>query len=61
MLRLARDRTAGAYSLLVTPDFTAQARSLLGQDAVLVVGQFVIVEPDPESKPERVRAGRLAR
>ena len=55
MLRLARDRTAGAYSLLVTPDFTAQARSLLGQDAVLVVGQFVIVEPDPEQARARAR------
>jgi probable F420-dependent oxidoreductase len=48
MLGLARDRAAGAYLLLVTPDYTAQARSLLGPDAALVVGQFVVVEPDPE-------------
>jgi probable F420-dependent oxidoreductase len=48
MLGLARDRAAGAYPLLVTPDYTAQARSLLGRDAALVVGQFVIIEPDPE-------------
>jgi probable F420-dependent oxidoreductase len=48
MLQLARDRAAGAYPLLVTPDYTAQARSLLGPDAALVVGQFVIIEPDPE-------------
>jgi probable F420-dependent oxidoreductase len=48
MLGLARDRAAGAYPLLVTPDYTAQARSLLGPDAALVVGQFVIIEPDPE-------------
>jgi probable F420-dependent oxidoreductase len=55
MLHLARDRAAGAYPLLVTPDYTAQARSLLGEDAALVVGQFVIVEPNPE------RARTLAR
>jgi probable F420-dependent oxidoreductase len=48
MLGLARDRAAGAYPLLVTPDYTAQARSVLGPDAALVVGQFVIIEPDPE-------------
>jgi probable F420-dependent oxidoreductase len=48
MLQLARDRAAGAYPLLVTPDYTAQARSVLGPDAALVVGQFVIIEPDPE-------------
>jgi probable F420-dependent oxidoreductase len=55
MLQLARERAAGAYSLLVTPDYTARARSLLGEDATLVVGQFVILDPDPE------RARALAR
>jgi probable F420-dependent oxidoreductase len=55
MLQLARDRAAGAYPLLVTPDYTARARSLLGEDSALVVGQFVVVEPDPE------RARGLAR
>jgi probable F420-dependent oxidoreductase len=55
MLQLARDRAAGAYPLLVTPDYTAQARSLLGQDAALVVGQFVILEPDPEQARARAR------
>jgi probable F420-dependent oxidoreductase len=55
MLQLARERAAGAYPLLVTPGYTARARSLLGEDAALVVGQFVIVDPDPE------RARALAR
>jgi probable F420-dependent oxidoreductase len=55
MLRLARDRAAGAYPLLVTPDYTAQARSLLGEDSALVVGQFVIIEPDPERARELAR------
>jgi probable F420-dependent oxidoreductase len=48
MLQLAGERAAGAYPLLVTPDYTARARSLLGPDAALVVGQFVIVDADPE-------------
>jgi probable F420-dependent oxidoreductase len=55
MLQLARERAAGAYPLLVTPEYTAEARSLLGEDAALVVGQFVIVDEDPE------RARALAR
>jgi probable F420-dependent oxidoreductase len=55
MLQLARARAAGAYPLLVTPDYTARARSLLGEDAALVVGQFVVIDPDPE------RARALAR
>jgi probable F420-dependent oxidoreductase len=55
MLQLARERAAGAYPLLVTPGYTARACSLLGQDAALVVGQFVVLDPDPE------RARALAR
>lgn len=55
MLQLARERAAGAYPLLVTPDYTARARWLLGEDAALVVAQFVVVDADPE------RARALAR
>jgi probable F420-dependent oxidoreductase len=55
MLRLARDRAAGAYPIVVTPDYTAQARSLLGGDAALAVGQFVAVEPDPGRARELAR------
>lgn len=55
MLQLARERAAGAYPLLVTPDYTARARWLLGEDAALVVGQFVVVDSDPQ------RARALAR
>jgi probable F420-dependent oxidoreductase len=46
MLDLARDRTGGALPILVTPDYTASAREILG-DAVLVVEQLVVVENDP--------------
>ncbi len=56
MLELARDRAAGAYPFLVTPDYTARARSLLGDDRALVVGQLVVLENDPEQARELARA-----
>ena len=45
-LELARTRAAGAVTLLVTPEYTAEARTALG-DAVLAVDQFVVLEDDP--------------
>jgi probable F420-dependent oxidoreductase len=47
MLELARDHAAGALPLLMTPDYTAQARKLLGEDATLVVEHHVVLETDP--------------
>jgi probable F420-dependent oxidoreductase len=56
VLRLARDRTAGALPYLTTPKHTRQARELLGPDALLVPEHKVVVETDPQ----RARAiGRL--
>ncbi|MDN5914351.1 MAG: TIGR03620 family F420-dependent LLM class oxidoreductase [Pseudonocardia sp.] len=46
MLGLARDRSAGALPVLVTPEYTASARTVLG-DAVLVVEQMVVLDDDP--------------
>jgi probable F420-dependent oxidoreductase len=46
MLELARDRTAGAHPYLVTPAHTAQAREVLGPDAVLAVEQAVVLDDD---------------
>ena len=46
-LEMARDRAAGAIGLLVTPEWTAQARRCLGT-AELVVDQFCVVESDPD-------------
>lgn len=43
MLGLARDRTAGAHSYLVTPEHTASARGTLGPDPLLVVEQAVVL------------------
>lgn len=58
MLELARDRAGGALPILVTPDYTASARKILG-DAVLVVEQLVVVEDDPEQA--RAHAAALLR
>ena len=45
-LELARDRTAGAVVLLVTPDYTAEARRILGPDATLVVSLMTVLGTD---------------
>lgn len=52
MLELARDRTAGAYPFLVTPEYVTQARAVLGDDTSLVVGLFVIPVNDPAEARE---------
>jgi probable F420-dependent oxidoreductase len=48
MLDLARERTAGAFPVLVTPGYTASARSRLGGDTALAVSQLVVLETDPQ-------------
>lgn len=53
-LELARSRAAGAVALLVTPEYTADARKILG-DAVLAVSQFVVLEEDPARAREIAR------
>jgi probable F420-dependent oxidoreductase len=55
MLDLARDRAAGAFPVLVTPEYTARARARLGDDTTLAVEQLVVVETDPQ------RARQIAR
>jgi probable F420-dependent oxidoreductase len=47
-LDLARERAAGAFPVLVTPEYTGQARERLGKGPTLAVEQFAIVEADPE-------------
>jgi probable F420-dependent oxidoreductase len=47
MLKLARDRCAGAHPYFSSPDHTAMAREILGPDSWLCVEQKVILEPDP--------------
>lgn len=59
MLRLARDRASGAYPFLVTPDYVASARELVGQRAQLAVLMNVVAEADPARAREAVRGGSL--
>jgi probable F420-dependent oxidoreductase len=47
MLELSRQRTAGAHPYLVTPEHTAEARAILGAEALLAPEQGVILETDP--------------
>jgi probable F420-dependent oxidoreductase len=49
MLRLARDRTAGAIPFLVTPAYATQTRELLTNDSTLVIAAAVILESDPDT------------
>jgi probable F420-dependent oxidoreductase len=59
MIELSRDRTAGAHPYLVTPEHTAQARTILGPDRLLAPEQAVILESDPAKARELAR-GALA-
>ncbi|MGF6887292.1 putative F420-dependent oxidoreductase [Nocardia sp. GAS34] len=55
VLRLARDRTAGALPYLTTPDHTREARATLGADALLVAEQKVVLDADPATARETGR------
>jgi probable F420-dependent oxidoreductase len=55
VLRLAAERTAGAIPYLVTPQYTAQAREVLGVGPLLAPEQKVVLDADPD------RARRLGR
>ncbi|HKE76733.1 MAG TPA: TIGR03620 family F420-dependent LLM class oxidoreductase [Acidimicrobiales bacterium] len=62
MLDLARDRSSGAFPVLVTPGYTRDARARLGDGTTLAVEQMVLVEPDPATAraQARERLGFLA-
>lgn len=49
MLRLARDRAAGAHPYFVPPEHVAHARELLGPDATIAVELAVVRDADPTS------------
>ncbi|MFF7476836.1 TIGR03620 family F420-dependent LLM class oxidoreductase [Streptomyces sp. NPDC008092] len=55
MLRLARDRAAGAHPAMVTPDYVKQAREVLGDGPLLAPVVTAALDSDP------VRARALAR
>jgi probable F420-dependent oxidoreductase len=58
MLELARERTAGAHPYLTTPEHTAQAKAILGEDRMLVVEQAAVIDPaaDGDAWAERAHA-----
>lgn len=55
MLELAAEHTAGAHPYLVTPEHTAQARQLLGPNALLAPEQGVVLETDPAAARAKAR------
>jgi probable F420-dependent oxidoreductase len=56
MLGLARDRTAGAHTYLVTPAHTASARQTLGDGPLLVVEQAVVLDQAGEEGLRRAHS-----
>jgi probable F420-dependent oxidoreductase len=58
MLGLARDRSSGAFPVLVTPDYTRDARTTLGADTTLAIEQMAVIETDPDLARTLAR-GRL--
>ncbi len=49
VLRLSRDRTAGAHPYLTTPDHTRSAREILGPGVLLAPEQKVVLEADTDA------------
>lgn len=54
-LELARDRFGGAITLLVTPEFTAEARRVLGPERALVVDEMMVLDTDAERARAAIR------
>jgi probable F420-dependent oxidoreductase len=48
MLKLAGERTAGAYPFLTTAAYSAEARKVLGPDKLLAVSHLAVVETDAD-------------
>ena len=53
MLRLSRERAAGAHPYLVTPEHTHRARDALGQPSLLVVEQAVVLNQERDEALRR--------
>ena len=48
VLRLAAERTAGAHPYLVTPEYTREARGILGPGPLLAPDHKVVLDADPD-------------
>jgi probable F420-dependent oxidoreductase len=58
MLAMAGERTAGAHPFLVTPEYTAEARKVLGPDRILAPEVGVVVDQD-EARGREIARQRL--
>jgi len=56
MLALASEEADGAHPYWTTPEHTAQAREIMGPDAMLCVEQKIILETDPDKARAVARA-----
>ncbi len=54
-LAVARDRSAGALVLLLTPAYLAEARRILGDQSTLAVDQMLVLDADPARARETAR------
>jgi probable F420-dependent oxidoreductase len=54
-LELARDRSAGAIPLLVTPAYTSAARRILGDQSTLIIDQMLVLDTDAKRARETAR------
>lgn len=54
-LELARERAGGALPQLVTPEYTAWARSVLGSEPALVIPMYVVLDREPGFAREAAR------
>jgi probable F420-dependent oxidoreductase len=48
MLELARSNAAGVLPVLVTPEYTSNARSVLGDETTLAISQLVVLNEDAQ-------------
>src|SRR5262245_45219479 len=56
MLQLAAEKALGAHTYLVPVEHTRRAREILGNDALLIPEQKVVLAPDPLEARRRARA-----
>lgn len=57
MLALSATKANGAHPYFTTPEHTAEARSVMGADALLAPEQMVVLETDPTEARRIARAG----
>ena len=61
MLALAGEISDGAMPAMLPPEYTAQARQVLGPDKLLVIGLSVVADEDPERARATARQATASR